>query len=317
MITARSLRALIVNMLVVICFQASAVDANNLDEVVQKTKEMYEAGIDKRKIAEWVTKTVDDRIYCSNNREALLRPIWSAIQVQRVRWDDDKKGEYYETAKDSWDIGYGNCQENSAITYYILKEAGVKENVRVLRTKSHSFCVWDIPPTAQTNDPETWGDAMIVDPWYGEVLEGNEARTNYWFQNNDPENKINDATKDIDLTADSWMLIQKREEHRTGKKIKKEKSSVTLEDCFIATAVYGTPLNHEIQILRDYRDNYLRNFRAGRLFIKAYETFGPVAAFYIRQNEHRKKWARENLVEPTLKMAENFRNKEQYNQPKN
>ena len=294
--------------LVFVFVQVKAVDENNLDEVVQKTKEMYEAGIDKRKIAEWVTKVVDDRVYCSNNSEALLRPIWSAIQVTRVRWDDDKKGEYHEAAPDAWDIGYGNCQENSAIAYYILKKAGVNENVRVLRTKSHSFCVWDLPPTAQTNDPETWGDAMIVDPWWNGVLDGTEAETNGWFRNGDPKNRVSDDTKEIDLMADSWQLIQKREEHRTGQKIEQEDPLAGLEDCFIATAVYGTPLNEEIQILRNYRENYLRENFLGRIFISTYEVVGPVAASYINRSESRKDWARKNLVKPALELAEKHQN---------
>lgn len=285
--------------------QTFAIDESNLDEVVQKTKEMYESGVDKKTIAEFVNRVVDNRIYCSNNSEAFWRPIWSAGQVMRVRWDDDEKGEYNQTAPDSWEIGYGNCQENSAITYYILKEAGVKENLRVLRTKSHSFCVWDLPPTAQTNDPGTWGNAMIVDPWYGEVLDGPEVGSNYWFQNDDPvANTINDATIEIDLEADSWANIQREEERRTGEKIVQEDDYLSsLEDCFIATAVYGTPINNEIQILRQFRDQHLRTNFAGRIFISVYEIAGPVFAYYIKQDETRKEWARKKLVEPALQFA--------------
>lgn len=281
-----------------------AVDENSLGQVIRRTNEMYESGVDKREIAEWVTKVVDERVFSSNKAEAVTRPIWSSMQVQWGRNDPSNSGEYFDIANSAWSRQYGNCEENSALTYYILKKAGVRENLRVLRTKGHSFCVWDLPPTATTGDPTTWGSALIVDPWYGGVLDGPEARTNFWFQNGKPEKEINDATRDIDLQADDWRLIQKREEHRTGKKIIDDSQTNIDEDCFIATAVFGTPLNNEIELLRNFRDDKLRKHLAGRIFISAYERFGPFAAFYIRQNEHRRQWALEHLVTPALKFAQ-------------
>lgn len=96
-------------------------------------------------------------------------------------------------------------------------------------------------------------------------------------------------------------LFKKREEHRTGQQIiKDEPVADPFEDCFIATAVYGTPQNKEINILRAYRDDELRNNIWGRIFIAGYERFGPMAAFYIRQKEERKAWARKHIVEPAL-----------------
>lgn len=284
---------------------AAKVDENSsLGQVISKTKEMYESGTDKRKIAEWLTNVVDNRITCSNNSEALTRPIWASLQVYWLRNDPSNSGEYFDVANAAWSRQYGNCGENSAVVYYVLKKAGVKENVRVLRTKEHSFCVWNLPPTASTNEPSTWGDALIVDPWYGGVLDGSEARTNKWFQNGDPENKINDETRDIDLLADDWRVIQKREEHRTGHKIPDESETISELDCFIATAVYGTSHNDEIKLLRNFRDNKLRRHLPGRVFIFVYERFGPFAAFYIKQKEHRKQWAREYIVIPAIEFAQ-------------
>ena len=281
------------------------VDKNaSLGKVIAKTKEMYERGEDKRKIAEWLTGVIDKRIICSNNSEALRRPIWASMQVYWTRNDPSNSGEYNDIANASWSRQYGNCEENSAVAYYILKKAGVKENVRVLRTKSHSFCVWDMPATAVTNDPSTWGEGMIVDPWYGSVLDGSEARDNYWFQNGDPENRINDATRDIDLMADDWRVIQKREEHRTGQIIVEEPETSSEWDCFIASAVYGTPQNNEIDCLRDFRDDKLRKHLPGRIFISFYERFGPFAAFYIAQKENRKEWARKHIVSPAIEFAQ-------------
>lgn len=186
---------------------ASDSDDKSLGDLIKQTKKMYEAGKQKKEIADWLTREIDKHIISSNSSEALNAPIWASVQVYWVRNDPSNKGEYNEIANSSWGRGYGNCEENSAIAYYVLKKAGVKENVRVLRTAKHSFCVWNLPPTAQTNDPSTWGEALIVDPWYGDVLPGQDAATNKYFQNGDPENKINDATRDIDLNADDWRVI--------------------------------------------------------------------------------------------------------------
>jgi len=281
-----------------------AVDENSIGQVIRRTREMYESGVDKRDIAEWITRVVDARITSSNKAETLWKPGWTHMQVWWTRNDPSNSGEYFDIANSSWSRQYGNCEENSAIVYYILKKAGVKENVRVLRTKAHSFCVWDLPPTALTNDPTTWGSALIVDPWYGDVLDGPEALPNFWFQNGNPENKIRDATKDIDVEAEDWRLIQKREEHRTGEKIVEETQTSSIEDCFIATAVFGTPLNEEIELLRNYRDNKLCKHLPGRIFISFYERFGPFAAYCIRQKEQRKQWALEHIVIPALQVAQ-------------
>lgn len=60
-------------------------------------------------------------------------------------------------------------------------------------------------------------------------------------------------------------------------------SSSNNSDCFVATAAFGTPLQHEIQVLRDYRDNTLRYTDAGRKFIATYYKVGPSIANFIRK----------------------------------
>lgn len=54
-------------------------------------------------------------------------------------------------------------------------------------------------------------------------------------------------------------------------------------DCFVATAAFGTPLQYEIQVLRNWRDNTLRYTGTGRKFIAAYYKLGPSVAECIRK----------------------------------
>jgi len=52
-------------------------------------------------------------------------------------------------------------------------------------------------------------------------------------------------------------------------------------DCFIATAAYGTPMSEEVQILRDFRDGYLRTNPVGQAFVDLYYRVSPSTAEFI------------------------------------
>jgi hypothetical protein len=51
--------------------------------------------------------------------------------------------------------------------------------------------------------------------------------------------------------------------------------------CFVASAVYGSENAPEVIILRRFRDNTLRQFFVGRIFIKAYYHFSPPLAEFV------------------------------------
>lgn len=58
-------------------------------------------------------------------------------------------------------------------------------------------------------------------------------------------------------------------------------SSQKTGPCFIATAVYGSPVAWEVEYLRHWRDNYLVLYSWGRRFIKYYYQVGPSLAHYV------------------------------------
>ena len=56
-------------------------------------------------------------------------------------------------------------------------------------------------------------------------------------------------------------------------------------ECFIATAAYGTPLAEDIEVLRQFRDEYLITNPAGRLAVSLYYGSSPPLADYISKHE--------------------------------
>lgn len=61
--------------------------------------------------------------------------------------------------------------------------------------------------------------------------------------------------------------------------------NITVEDCFIATAAFGSYLHADVKVLRDFRDNYLLTNSLGKSFVNFYYKNSPPIAGYIAERD--------------------------------
>ena len=78
----------------------------------------------------------------------------------------------------------------------------------------------------------------------------------------------------------------------------------TSSDCFVATAAFGTPLQTEIQILREWRDSELSFSLAGRQFIDIYYKMGPHLAHLVEKNKFIARISR-SIIRQAIKYIKN------------
>ena len=116
-------------------------------------------------------------------------------------------------------------------------------------------------------------------------------------------------------TARNCMLggMSYEKAHETARKQERELDRIydgsNSSGCFIATAVYGTPMCPEIDILRKFRDTKLLDNIFGETFVKCYYKTSPPIADIISKTEDLRKMIRTLMVKPlvdiTNKLLEN------------
>lgn len=82
-----------------------------------------------------------------------------------------------------------------------------------------------------------------------------------------------------------------------------KKASNNKDGCFIATAVYGSPFENEVMILKAFRDNWLVNYSFGKTFIKFYYWVSPPIANQIAKRKFLQEVTKTVLIIPLIKLA--------------
>lgn len=69
--------------------------------------------------------------------------------------------------------------------------------------------------------------------------------------------------------------------------------------CFIATAAYGSPLTHKLDVLRAFRDRRMLESKTGKIMVSTYYIVSPPLASIISKKEALKKIVRE-CIDPIV-----------------
>ena len=102
-------------------------------------------------------------------------------------------------------------------------------------------------------------------------------------------------------SAGSYTFTAKAEGELTGKS-----AVVTIEapsPCYIATATYGTPLDSNIDVLRDFRDDVLMTNPFGEAFVSTYYASSPSIADALRENDGLRTVTRLTLITPLVYLS--------------
>jgi hypothetical protein len=79
-----------------------------------------------------------------------------------------------------------------------------------------------------------------------------------------------------------------------------------VDACFVATAAYGSAMANDVDMLRRFRDNMLKQSVIGELAVQAYYTFGPPVAGVVGESDLLRSTARD-LLAPLVERVRGLR----------
>ena len=176
-----------------------------------------------------------------------------------------------------------------AVATISAHEAGVKIEYTV-----GGFCIVQVRAAYKKSTNSEWSYTNWVtkeaDGWYGQYLGSLEANTQYDVK--------------TQLKYDTTVIEGDTLQFTTGSIPLPPEPDIPIETppCFIATAVYDTPMSEEIQILREFRDEYLLTNALGQAFVNLYYKISPPIAEFIIEHPSLKPIVRAGLV-PAVVMS--------------
>jgi acyl carrier protein len=125
----------------------------------------------------------------------------------------------------------------------------------------------------------------------------------------DKASKLLESASEINIKWGTYVksdiLADIKDQTIVSKTTDKNKSG-----CFIATAVYGSPYANEVILLKEFRDNWLLNFRLGKIFVAFYYWISPTIANRIAKKNSLKAITKFTIVIPLIKIANYLKRKE-------
>lgn len=124
-----------------------------------------------------------------------------------------------------------------------------------------------------------------------------------WVNNiNNLVEAIDAATNKVEAALDDKIIERIDEEE--AKTIEGSAGPIPIGECFIATAAYGTPAAAEIDVLRQFRDEFLLHNPPGKAFVSIYYEVSPPVAEFISEHAVLRIAVRDGFVDPVVKVVE-------------
>jgi len=136
---------------------------------------------------------------------------------------------------------------------------------------------------------------LDVDSAIFEVLRGS-FHSDYMTEGESHTASLEVRTKASAKTGDYYLAVKITFSDKSRSHNIVERKKVSITDCLVVTAAFGSALTGKVQSLRNFRDQYIMKTRTGRSFMKCFDlfyyAFSPSLAGFIGQDESLRALAR-------------------------
>ena len=251
----------------------------------------------------WVADTCRDSVLRYDNDgnliaeiEGLTGPSSIAVDAAGKIWATDSHSEYiHRIDPETNTIDLSKRLSGTGGHYSYSDMTG-----EVLTTMVPRIGTWTV-----IHDSNRAGTAWETISWTGEEPEGTlikaEARSSYNGSIWSAWETVENGVPLIETPEGRYVEIRVTLQSFTGEQSPflydlTVKPVPPVPPCFIATAAYGTPMAEEIQILREFRDEYLLTNPLGQALVGLYYRVSPPIAEFIAEHPSLKLIVRTGLL---------------------
>lgn len=234
---------------------------------------VYYGGLASAKISSWGNLRLDEAVIGAENAIALLTP------TEKNKYSKIFRNELIEVATNTYLFVMNVANENKHWGDFTFGEGDVAIYLNNLVHVAENYLrILDSFPVKKVKkDDQTWKVYMNIMECCSELEGYHRYQWGYETSNGAPVYRAFESSNYKKIGSDIRKLIVPK-----IKKIDPEYEEPSSSDgCYVATCVYGSYNCPEVWTLRRFRDNILKNFIFGRLFIKSYYATSPTFVKYF------------------------------------